>query len=426
MSTHVRERLSELISRFHERLALYGCTTRVGPFIGQLVENDVMPMLVIDRWATGPDQLDGQSYRRLRKALQLATLLLTEDSTLGWFCHYTFGHRKKASGRTYISPTNYSTSQEAIQKVKRNMRELGKVIVFMFTPASDIYDAGYGATYGNKRNLPFFHRFRKSDWPKTPNGYRKPHPVVVMHSDFCKYFSQKESRQTDHDTWLRTQFLFATTLVHEIVHAYGMWLGKDHGEPRWGQDDKEAELGFSWENETLGYICNPLFHDINGCKMLLSIRAISYKYGHEQPDIVRRLIGQHPLHFNFLHPTHFQDLFRFQGYRGRNFYAGQGSNPRRSSVVAIYALSLEWIAGWFDERHWEQRRCMWRQRHEYIPPPLGTTFVLVYQKNGGKVLVHYPLNPRIEEDVPYIPYAAEQERLRGNKLPSFPESRYQF
>lgn len=383
-----------------------------------------MPMLAIDRWATGPDQLDEHSYRHLKLALQLATLFLTEDSTLGWFCHYTFGHRKKDASGPYISPTKYSTSEEALRKVKRNIKELGKVITFMFNPNFSKRDNSYGVTYNNKRHLPFFHHFRKSEWPDTSKEHSRRHPVVVMHNEFSKYFSQEGLLDTSRDVWLRTQFLFAITLVHEIAHAYSMWLEKDYDEPRWSKDDRKAELGFSWEKETIGYLCNPLFHEIKGCEMLLSMKAVSYKHGCEQPEIVEELIGQHPLHFNAMNPAHFQDLFQLEDYRGGRFYAEQQPDSCRNWVIAIYALSLDWIAAWFDERHWEARHRTWRQTHEHIPPPLGMTFVLVYQKqSGGTIWVHYPLDPRIEEDMQHIPSAAEQERLRGGaKLPNFPAS----
>ncbi|KAF1975965.1 hypothetical protein BU23DRAFT_631244 [Bimuria novae-zelandiae CBS 107.79] len=289
MSEQHHECLNELISRFQERLALYGCTSGVGPYIGQPLENEVIPMLAIERWATSPDQLDERSYHRLRRALQLTSLFLTEYSTLGWFCHYTFGQRKKnSSGQTYISPTEYARTAEAREKVKRNIRAL----------TSHEHNDCYGMTYSSKRSLPFFHRFWEHDWPETPSDRRR-HPVVVMHNDFSKYFSQQDLRNADRDVWLRTQFLFATTLVHEIAHAYSMWLEKDHYEPLWSREDREAELGFSWENETLGYICNPLFHTITGCEMLLSMKAVSYEYNDQQPGIVRKLIGQHPLHFHY-------------------------------------------------------------------------------------------------------------------------------
>ena len=419
MSDHDQDILSELISQFHDRLALYGCTTRVGPFIGELLENDIMPIFNIERWAAGPNQLDKHSYHRLRKALQLATLFLTEDSTLGWFTHYTFGHRRKnASGHSYIIPTIYENTKEAREEVKTNICELGKVITFMLRPASHEHDDSYGVTYYSMRDLPFFHCFRRDDWPKTSNDQSHYHPVVVMHNDFFKYFSQKGLQFTDHDVWLRTQFLFATTLVHEVAHAYSIWLGKDRNEPLWSKDDREAELGVSWENETLGYICNPSFHEIYGCNMLMSMKTISYQHDQKQPGIVRKLIGQHPLHFNYMHPGHFQGLFQLDEYRGGNFYAGERLDPHRKWVIAIYALSLEWIALWFDKRQWEYRAQMFRQTQQYAPPPLGLTFVLVYQQNSGFVWVQYPLDPRIEEDRPWIEHAAELEQIRGgDKLP---------
>lgn len=62
----------------------------------------------------------------------------------------------------------------------------------------------------------------------------------------------------------------------------------------------------------------------------------------------------------------------------------------------------------------------WQNSGRYVPVALES-FVLVYQKKGDVVWVHYPLDPRVEEDVEWIPVAAELERQRGgNKLPCIP------
>lgn len=350
MSEDAQECLSELMSRFHERLNLYGCISRVGPLMESLLENEIAPIFALDRWATGPSQLDKHSYNRLYLALRLATLFLTEDCTLAWFAHYTYGRRKTtASGRTYISPTQYSQSEEARDEVRSELHALGKDLSLMLRPAfgedDEEYDEEYGATYCSTIQLPFFHLFHEFDWALIARPHRH-HPIIVLHNDFHGYFSQS-LEHADVDTWLRTQFLFATTLVHEVCHAYSMWLNIEQEEPLFRKGDIEAELGYSWETEVLGYICNPIFHDIAGCDdivgctMLLSMRAIAYRDDSSQPAIVRRLIGNHPLHFNLLDPAHYQDLFQLQSYRGGTFYAGEGSDPHRKWIIAIYALSMD-------------------------------------------------------------------------------------
>lgn len=339
MSENAHECLSELISRFHERLDLYGCIKRASPFVGQFLENEIAPIFRIERWATGPNQLDDDSYYQLQPALRLATLLITEDCTLGWFARYTFGCRKQfSSGKTYISSAEYSESREARDQVETNIRALGKDLTLMLRPASGEDGGDYGATYSNKRYLPFVRHFRESDWPDTADDRRR-HPVIVLNNDFYQYFSQP-LQNAEPDIWIRTQFLFATTLVHEVCHAYSMWLNTERDEPLFRKGDLEAELGFSWEKEVLGYICNPVFHNITGCEMLLSMKAITYQDDLSQPAIVQKLIGNHPLHFNRMNPAHFQDLFQLQCYRGGGFYAGENFNPCRKWVIAIYALNL--------------------------------------------------------------------------------------
>ncbi|KAL5413813.1 hypothetical protein PMIN03_003497 [Paraphaeosphaeria minitans] len=288
----------------------------------------------------------------------------------------------------------------------------------MLRPGFGEQGGDYGATYESKRHLPFFRHFRERDWPDTADP-RRHHPVVVLHNDFYQYFSQ-DLQSPDEGTWVRTQFLFAVTLVHEVCHAYSMWLNIEHDEPLFRRGDMEAELGYSWESEVLGHICNPVFHDIAGCEMLLSMKAIAYREDRSQPDIVQKLIGNHPLHFNLMNPAHFQDLFRVQSYRGGGFYAGERVNTRRKWIIAIFALSLDWIASWLDQVAWEARRVYWRNTGKY-PPTLLQSFVLVYQKKDDVVWVHYPLDPRIQEDFEWIMVVAELEKQRGaDKLPCIP------
>jgi hypothetical protein len=77
-----------------------------------------------------------------------------------------------------------------------------------------------------------------------------------------------------------------------------MSLGMDRDEPLFCKEDKEAELGSSWETEVLGYISNPHLHSITGCDMLLSMKGVSYTGDRSQPAIVRKLIGNDPSRMN--------------------------------------------------------------------------------------------------------------------------------
>ncbi|KAJ4294358.1 hypothetical protein N0V90_008048 [Kalmusia sp. IMI 367209] len=178
-----------------------------------------------------------------------------------------------------------------------------------------------------------------------------------MHNDFISYFSQ-HLYEADPHIWIRTQFTFATTLVHEVAHAYSMWLGKDDDEPLWDRHDKKAELGFSWEAQTHGYICNPLFHRITGCEMLFSMKAISYRHEHQESRAMDEAVGPIPFHLAHMNPVFFQDLFQPQEYRGGTFYAGERSYAEKKWVIAIFALPLDWIMNWFREPHWEERHRM--------------------------------------------------------------------
>lgn len=107
--------------------------------------NDVLPMFKY-RWVEGRCQHTAEIYQNIKPALQLASRLLVEKYPLLWFSHLTFGERRRSRSGTYIVPTSYSTSADAISKVRQNILAIGEVVTLMF-PQTD-YTSDLGDCYG--------------------------------------------------------------------------------------------------------------------------------------------------------------------------------------------------------------------------------------------------------------------------------------
>ena len=169
----------------------------------------------------------------LDQAFRLVSLFLTNDHCLLWFSHSTFGKRQGDRSDKYIVPTSYSNSPAAIEKVKENLHELGRVITFMFHPPGT-RSGCWGITYPTKRCLERYNEFRASDWPSTLNRYHssgKTRPLVCLNPDFQDFFLRVTSTSSRTE-WYRASFMFAVTLTHEIAHAYNCWLVGSNDEPR--------------------------------------------------------------------------------------------------------------------------------------------------------------------------------------------------
>ncbi|KAF2035639.1 hypothetical protein EK21DRAFT_54503, partial [Setomelanomma holmii] len=117
--------------------------------------NEILPVFR-DRWATGPGQHTAQIYNVIEHALRLASRLLSEDWPLRWFCHLTFGERRRGPNGVYIVPTAYSLSRDALVPVKAKIRAVGEVTTFMFAPPGYEERGCYGSTSSSPRDREFY------------------------------------------------------------------------------------------------------------------------------------------------------------------------------------------------------------------------------------------------------------------------------
>jgi len=129
-------------------------------------------------------------------------MLLSEDSVLTWFRHYTFGQRRlDAIGKVYIYPTDHPGTDAALAQIKGNIQELGKVMTFMFWKTHSQEWNAWGVTFHSKRDLPFFDQF------EIRIGQNAMMEIVAPLSSRVE-----ASRVTFHRAWLGPVNTFSTAL----------------------------------------------------------------------------------------------------------------------------------------------------------------------------------------------------------------------
>ncbi|KAF2256182.1 hypothetical protein BU26DRAFT_412062 [Trematosphaeria pertusa] len=382
-------------------------------------------MFALERWTKGPDQQTRSTYNNMRHVLRLASRLLTEDCSLDFFAHLTCGERKQDRSfnppRTYIATTRYERTREARDEVRTLFRELGEVVSFVFAPRGYPIQA-YGLTYAAKEETPFIKTIRPGDWPPIDRRYRTREydgrcwPCVILSPDILHFFDQGYEQASPSMTY-KIAFLAAVTIAHECVHAYDFWLGESNKEPYFNRGDKKAELGYAWELQTFGRIINPLWNQIQGCTLLLSILTEEYIYREDRQAALKKVADR----------THISSRSQFRrleldqaawdrldprDIRGGEWFCESSSQSGMSYVCAVHAIPMAWIINWWQEDHWEKMRRDYRHRGTYEPPRLGKTFMLFYQRNSDGASVHYPLNPSIAADAYEIQCYEEFERGR--------------
>jgi hypothetical protein len=378
--------------------------------------NTMLPMFS-DRWASGPGQHTLEIFDAMRPALLLASRLLMEYYPLLWFCRLTFGRRQKmpASSDTYLYPTEQMNTLASSEAVRNNLRELGEVITFMFAPRS-YKSRAYGITYHAPEATAFYGEFSEDDWPSIMNryrrasGYKRCRPCIVMNPCFQDFFLHPWTNLSISARY-RVRFVFAITLVHEIAHAYGFWLHSEQREPLWGNWERNAELGFSWERHVIGRVINPVGNrNGGGFSTLFDFELQLHETRQQRHDAAKALFGlsngrltcldscgKPPSNVPILNPS---DL------RGSELFL---SGPCKQYTAAIRAIPMEFIVSWFQESEWIQWNQRWLSLNYYIPPSLVGACVIIYERNGDQAQVLRLLNPDFPNDAKILKKQPEEE-----------------
>jgi hypothetical protein len=368
------------------------------------LSNDIIPMFK-DRWLTGPGQHTSEIIYAIKPALKLASRLLTEEFPLRWFAHLTFGERRrKPTGQVYIVPTPKSLSAEAIDEVKENIRNVGKLVTFMWDPHGRCCNDAHGLTLNAKEGLDSYREFQQSDWPPTHRparpGYARP--LVVINRGFQDYFLG--NMQLSQDEEYRVLLMLAVTLVHEFTHAYNFWLSPDRHEPCWSISEKDSELGWSWEHMVMGYGLQPLSVPGGGYQnlFLLQFKVLEYRSMSERDRVMTQLTGSNRTDGMFTKVnasgrTAVPPVIDANEFRYSEWYLGDDRRVH-SYMAAAQVIPMNWVVSWFSEATWRERRAHWRQQNAYVRPSLGKAFTLLYERSGNHTGTFRPLYPAFPVD----------------------------
>ncbi|KAF2018108.1 hypothetical protein BU24DRAFT_421111 [Aaosphaeria arxii CBS 175.79] len=382
------------------------------------LRNDIHRIFRLDSWMRGYGQGTERFYTRMKPALRLASLMITESCMLPWFTHLCHGKRVRVEGThdskgyVYLEPRR--PSREGIEEVRRALRDLAEVVVFMFVP--ERYSEGkwknsWGTSAVCWRKWPWSRRFRAVDYPFMSRaavrfeGEGHGLPEIALNREFARFFDSGYEECTSSEQY-RVMYMFAVTLVHELAHAFWMFIGRGGSppgtgeEPRWHKEELRAELGYSWETITMGRIVEPVLGVYGMLKRpcaLVSLRTEAWAAGQPEPRAVRALIDTVSMRMKKV--ENWRGVFfgrPVDGGRGTEWFVGTSmSSKHKNCVSVIHAIPLRWIAQWFSECEWRNRREVWRahrlihgcniaEGRPYDPPGLGPTFMMVHLRLANK------------------------------------------
>jgi len=157
MPNDVNSFLHRALDKYGRHIQASGAHNPRATYRNPNLANSILPFFE-KRWASGPGQHIRDIYPFTKDAFKLASRLLTERFPLMWFCHLTFGERRRDRSGTHIVPMPYSTSFEAITKVRQNILHVGEVTTFMFQPPGHRGGGHFGETCRYKKHQPFYGR----------------------------------------------------------------------------------------------------------------------------------------------------------------------------------------------------------------------------------------------------------------------------
>lgn len=193
--------------------------------------------------------------RHLQQALQFSSLLLQEDRLLEFFVPLTYGRAQTdfVSRKTYLTNPIIGKSDREISLYVRGVRQalecLAHSVVFRFISREDRLWGRTLMEYGNSSHL-----------PTCSKAFQRDVSVRIELNGKLRDFYEDEKRgysTRSRCDQFRHDFQFAATLVHELVHAFGIMRRAGLKEPWISLDLPSNEWGYAWENFAFGTIVNP-------------------------------------------------------------------------------------------------------------------------------------------------------------------------
>jgi hypothetical protein len=204
--------------------------------------------------------------RQLQQMLQLASQYLLHDRLLEFFVPLLFGRELTGlqSSKTFLSdPLTDASKTDKAQHIA-NVREAllclaHRIEICFVKPKKQVY----ARTIANDVTSKF-----TSNCCRAFQG--KVSPKIEISNKFIKYYHDVDGYTiSSRCAQYRHDFLFATTLVHEVVHAVGVMRRGHLVEPHYRHDFPETEWGYAWENFMFGNVINPQDRTKPGTHLLM-------------------------------------------------------------------------------------------------------------------------------------------------------------
>lgn len=204
----------------------------------------------------------------LKQTLQLASQFIAHDSLLVFFIPLLYGYEltidDNNTSKTYLSDPLSNVTEakknEYINGVREALHCLSHSIEFEYMkPEKRVYARTVLGTA-----MPVHTSTCSSAFQKT---FTAKIEIADKFEDF--YYDPDGYAAASLCAQFRQDFLFATTLVHEIVHAVGVLRRGNLREPCIRADYPDTEWGYGWEHFMFGNIMNPQDRSMGGTHLLM-------------------------------------------------------------------------------------------------------------------------------------------------------------
>jgi hypothetical protein len=222
----------------------------------KLLEDDSIPASNLDiaiHPVFGRLDCDGP----MNQTLRLASHFLAHDSVLAFFVPLVYGREltstDNSTRKRYLSNpfTNASDSrrQELLSGVRQALCQMAHIIRYEW------YDGPRERVWARTLVDPVqpVHTSSCCSTFQRRNG-----AMIELNISFQKFYNDKDGyARSSRCAQFRHDFLFASTVVHEMVHAVGVLRRGHTREPFIRPDYFEDEWGWAWEHFMFGCIINP-------------------------------------------------------------------------------------------------------------------------------------------------------------------------
>lgn len=141
---------------------------------------------------------------------------------------------------------------------------------------------------------------------------------------------------------------------------------------------------------------NPSNHAIaGGLAALASEYNETWNPGEQARQDLRDMIDTRGIAFVQV-PLQNEDILPSMNWKGNQWSWVDVRDVRQNYQSVTHVIPMKWIADWFSELSWREKREAYR-RGQYAAPPLGPTLVVWYERKNGRARAYYG----VKDEDPY-------------------------